>query len=123
MLINYYEDGSSAPKRATPGIAILMALNSGFAALILFAWTYIAFFVTESLSWATWMPIHRGYGMVGVFEYPFVMLWLLPSIGVFGAWVSLKGGRTFAAFTFVAVPLMMLALVFGWFYIAPTEWR
>ena len=123
MLITYYQDGSTVPKRASGVMTGLMALNVLFAAGILFAWTYVAFFVAEPLSWATWMPITRGYGLTGVLEYPFVMLWLFPLAGVFGAWLSLKAGHKPLAYACVAVPLAMLLLVMGWFYLTPSDWH
>jgi hypothetical protein len=123
MLINYYEDGSAAPVRLSRPMIALMAMNGVFSSAILFAWTYIAFFVAEPLSWATWMPISRGFGFTGVLDYPFVMLWALPLVGVFGAWISIHAGRKPLAYAFVAVPLVMLALVMGWFHLAPPDWR
>jgi hypothetical protein len=123
MLISYYEDGTPAPKRTSHGMAVLMGANVLFAAAILFAWTYVALFVAEPLAWATWMPIHRGYGLAGALEYPFVVLWLLPLIGVGAAWVSLKAGQLTLAYACVAVPLVMLLLVLGWFHLAPADWH
>jgi len=104
-------------------MATLMGLNGLVSSAILFAWTYIALFVAEPLSWATWMPISRGYGFTGVLDYPFVMLWVMPLIGIFGAWVGLQGGRKPLAYAFVVVPLAMLALVMGWYHLVPTDWH
>jgi len=123
MLINYYEDGVTAPARLSRVMIALMGANGVFASLIVFAWTYLALFVAEPLSWATWMPISRGYGPLGVFEYPFVMLWVMPLFGVFGAWISLQSGRKALAYSFVAVPLVMLCLVMGWYYLSPSDWH
>jgi len=123
MLISYYEDGTAAPKRLSRGMLILMGADVVFAAAILFAWTYISFFVAEPLAWATWMPINRGYGISGVLEYPFVMLWMLPLVGVGCAWLSLKAGRKPLAYACVAVPLVMLALVLGWYHLTPSDWH
>jgi hypothetical protein len=123
MLISYYEDGTVAPRRIPVVLVGLMATNSLFAFAILFAWTYVALLVSEPLSWATWMPISRGQGLLGALEYPFVILWLLPLIGSFGGWVGIKGGRTTLAYAFVGVPLAMLLLVFGWYYLTPADWR
>lgn len=123
MLITYYEDGSTAPKRTSKTMGALMVLNGALAASIIFAWTYVAFFVAEPLAWATWMPISRGYGLLGLVDYPFIMLWALPLIGIFGAWVCLKGGQKTAAYAFVAVPLAMLALVMGWYHLTPPDWH
>lgn len=123
MLITYYEDGSSAPKRTSKGMVLLMGANLLFAGVILFAWTYIAFFLAEPIAWATWMPIHRGYGLSGIMEYPFVLLWLFPLVGVFGAWVSLKGGKKTFAYACVAVPLVIFVLVMTWYHLTPSDWH
>ena len=92
MLISYYENGTAIPRRPSAIIRALMGVNALFAGLILFAWTYVAFFVAEPLAWATWMPISRGYGLTGVMEYPFVMLWLFPLAGIFGQGLWVIGG-------------------------------
>jgi hypothetical protein len=123
MLINYYEDGAVAPARTSRWMVTLMMANALLSSAIVFAWTYVALFVAEPLSWATWMSVSRGYGLTGVFEYPFVMLWGLPLLGVFGAWISLKAGRKTLAFAFVGVPLVMLGLVLGWYYATPSDWH
>ncbi|MGE0701546.1 MAG: hypothetical protein AB7O57_20785 [Hyphomicrobiaceae bacterium] len=123
MLISYYQDGVAVPRSASPAMAILMGLNAIFAVGILFAWTYISFFVAEPFSWATWMPVNRGYGLLGALEYPFLMLWLLPIVGIFGGWVSLKSGQKTIAYAFVAVPIVMIMLVMGWYYVTPADWR
>ncbi|MGD9803522.1 MAG: hypothetical protein AB7E81_18730 [Hyphomicrobiaceae bacterium] len=123
MLINYYEDGGLAPVRTPRLLLSLMIANSLFSTAIVFAWTYVSLVVAEPLSWATWMPVSRGYGLTGLIEYPFVMLWGMPLLGVFGAWLSLQARRRSLAFAFVAVPLVMLAFVMGWYYLTPTEWH
>ncbi len=123
MLINYYEDGAAAPARTSRPMLALMIVNAAFACAFAFAWTYVAFFVAEPLSWATWMPITRGYGIYGALEYPFVMLWGMPVLGICGAWLSLQAGRKTLAYAFVGVPLAMLALVMGWFYLTPSGWH
>jgi hypothetical protein len=123
MLINYYEDGAAAPARTSRIMLTLMTANGLFASAIVFAWTYVALFMAEPLSWATWMPVSRGYGLYGVFEYPFVTLWGMPLFGIFGAWLSLQAGRKTLAYSFVAVPIVMLCLVMGWYYLTPSDWR
>lgn len=123
MLINYYEDGAVVPTRTPRLLLGLMMANGLLASVIVFAWTYVALVVAEPLSWATWMPVSRGYGIIGLLEYPFVMLWALPVLGAFGAWLSLQSGRKTLAYAFVGVPLVMLAMVMGWYYLAPGDWR
>lgn len=123
MLITYYEDGSTAPKQTSRGMAAMMCINAAISLSILFAWTYLALFVAEPFAWATWMPVNRGYGVKGVFDYPFLMLWLMPALGVFGAWVGLKGGRKAMAYSFLCIPPVMLMLIVGWFYLTPPDWH
>jgi hypothetical protein len=122
-MINYADTASSAPVRTSRLMATLMGLNGIVASAILFAWTYIALFVAEPLSWATWMPISRGQGFTDVLDYPFVMLWVMPLIGIFGAWVGLQGGRKPLAYAFVMVPLGMLTMVMGWYHLVPMDWH
>lgn len=123
MLITYYEDGTEAPKQASRAMAGLMTVNAVMSSAILFSWTYVSLFVAEPLAWATWMPISRGYGLTGFFEYPFVMLWAMPLVGIGGAWVGLKGGRKTLAYAFAAIPPVMMILIVGWYYMTPPDWR
>lgn len=123
MLINYYEDGAAAPVRTSRLLLTLMMVNSLFSTAIVFAWTYIALVLAEPLEWATWMPVSRGYGLSGLLEYPFVTLWVLPLFGIFGAWMSMQAGRRVLAYAFVGVPLVMLALVMGWYHLVPSDWH
>ncbi len=123
MLITYYQDGSRATRQFAPILSLFLTLNSLFSFCILFAWTYISYIVSEPLSWATWMPINRGYGLLGVLEYPFVLLWLFPLIGVAGAWTAVKARKTTLAYSFAAIPVVTLLLIFGWYYMAPPDWR
>lgn len=123
MLISYYEDGKVAPKQASRGLGAMVLLNASLSLGILFAWTYLSMFVAEPVAWATWMPVSRGYGFNGIFDYPFVMLWMMPLIGICGTWLSLKSTRLTLAYAFALVPLAMLFLIVGWFYLAPPDWR
>ncbi|MGE0769332.1 MAG: hypothetical protein AB7L90_23065 [Hyphomicrobiaceae bacterium] len=123
MLINYYEDGGVAPVRTSRLVVTLMMINALFSIAIVFAWTYVALILSEPIAWATWMPVSRGFGLAGVLEYPFVMLWSLPLLGVLGAWLSMQAGRKTLAYAFVGVPLVMLALVMGWYYLTPGDWH
>jgi hypothetical protein len=123
MLISYYEDGKPVPHRLSWPLVVLMVVNIVFALLTLFAWTFLSLLVAKPLAWATWMQISRGYGLTDVFDYPFVILWLLPLLGVCGAWIGAKAGRATIAYAFVAVPVTTLLLVFSWYYLAPPDWR
>ncbi len=123
MTISYYDDGLRAPIRPSAFMTFLMLVNTVIAMTVLFAWTAISLYIVEPIAWATWMPVRRGTSFEELFEYPFVLLWLMPMGGVAGAWLALKMGRRSLALTCVLMPIALLALIFGWFYGAPTTLR
>ncbi len=123
MTISYYDDGLRAPIRPSAFMTFLMLANSVIAMTVLFAWTAISLYIVEPIAWATWMPVRRGTSFEELFEYPFVMLWLMPVGGVIVAWLALKAGRRNLALTGLIVPIALLGLIFGWFYGAPTTMR
>jgi hypothetical protein len=102
-------------------MTFLMLVNAVIAMTVLFAWTAISLYIVEPIAWATWMPVRRGTSFEELFEYPFVLLWLMPLAGIAGAWLGLKFGRRTFAMTCAILPVLLLALIFGWFYGAPPE--
>jgi hypothetical protein len=104
-------------------MTLLMLVNAVIAMTVLFAWTAISLYIVEPIAWATWMPVRRGTSFEELFEYPFMLLWLMPLAGVAGAWVGLKFGRRTFALTCLILPVALLGLIFGWFYGAPPELR
>ena len=123
MTISYYDDGLRAPARPSAFMTLLMLVNSIIAMTVLFAWTAISLYIVEPIAWATWMPVRRGTSFEELFEYPFVMLWLMPMGGVIVAWLALKAGRRSLALTCLVMPIALLGLILGWFYGAPTTRR
>jgi hypothetical protein len=123
VTISYYDDGLRAPVRPTPFMTVLMLANTVIAMTVLFAWTAISLYIVEPIAWATWMPVRRGTSFEELFEYPFVLLWLMPMGGVVGAWLALKMGRRSIALSCLIVPIALLGLIFGWFYGAPPTLR
>ncbi len=104
-------------------MTLLMLVNAVIAMTVLFAWTAISLYIVEPIAWATWMPVRRGTSLEELFEYPFMLLWLMPLAGVAGAWLALKSGRRTFALTCLALPVALLALIFGWYYGAPPDFR
>jgi hypothetical protein len=100
-------------------MTVLMLAYAVVAMTVLFAWTAISLYLVEPIAWATWMPVRRGTSFEDLFEYPFVMLWLMPTAGIAGAWISLKLGRRALAITCVTLPIALLALIIGWYNFAP----
>jgi hypothetical protein len=123
VTISYYDAGLRAPIRPTAFMTFLMLVNTVIAMTVLFAWTAISLYIVEPIAWATWMPVRRGTTFEELFEYPFVVLWLMPMSGVAGAWVALKAGRRSLALTCLILPVAFLGLIFGWFYGAPENYR
>ncbi len=124
MSISYANDEAPVIYKRTPLTLVgLMVANATFSFVILFSWRLVELFVSEPLSWATWVPVYRGSSYEDIFRYPFVVLWLWPLIGIFGAWISLKTARFPLAFAFASTPVAVLALVFGWFYLTPQGWH
>lgn len=123
MTISYYDDGARASIRPTSFMTLLMLANAVIAMTVLFAWTAISLYIVEPIAWATWMPVRRGTSFEELFEYPFVLLWLMPLARVAGAWLGLKFGRRTFALTCLVLPVALLGLIFGWFYGAPPDLR
>lgn len=119
MTISYYDDEARAPITPSGTMTVLMLANAVIAMTVLFAWTAISLYLVEPIAWATWMPVRRGTRFEDLFEYPFVMLWLMPAAGIAGAWISLKLGRRALAITCVTLPIALLALIIGWYNFAP----
>ena len=74
----------------------------------------------HELAWATW------YGLGSrpeLFDYPFVVLWLLPAGGICGGWLAEKAQNRRLSCFFALFPLLFLGLLFGWYYLLPVEWR
>lgn len=103
-------------------MTFLMLANAVVAMTVLFAWTAVSLYIVEPIAWATWMPVRRGTTFEDLFEYPFVMLWFMPAAGIFGAWLALKIGRRALAISCVTLPLGLLGLIFGWYYLAPAAY-
>ncbi len=119
MTISYYGDEARAPIQPSGVMTFLMLANAVVAMTVLFAWTAVSLYIVEPIAWATWMPVRRGTTFEDLFEYPFVMLWLMPAVGIGGAWFALKLGRRFLALSSVMLPIALLALIFGWYHFAP----
>lgn len=100
----------------------MLGVNAAFAAAVVFAWAYVALVISEPLAWATWMPVGRTW-RPGMLEYPFALLWALPGAGIVSAWSARKARNMSLAYFSASLPIVTLALMFGWYYLAPVEWH
>ena len=124
MSIGYEDDhGKTVAGQMPMRLATMMAINGIMAAIVLFSWTLVAYLAKAPLEWATWNSIYRGPGLQGLLEYPFMVLWLWPLAGIAGSWLAYKSGRKPLAYSFSALPIVMMCLIFGMYYLAPPDWR
>jgi hypothetical protein len=117
MALSLYEGKRRQPSRF---LVFLMVADAAFATSSASWCTFISVFVTDPIRWATWYGVGTRPEL---FEYPFVVLWLLPVGGICGAWLAEKGHNGRLACFFALFPLLFLGLLVGWYYLLPVEWR
>ncbi len=123
MLISYDIDGDGTRRGWSKPLLLLAGVNSIFAVLMISAWTFASLFMAAPIEWATWVRVHRGGSIMELFDYPFVLLWLLPMGGVALAWVAGQSRKWGAAYASLTLPIAILGFCVGWFYLAPETWR
>lgn len=101
-------------------LRVIMALNVAFGVACIFWWSTLSRYLADAMRWATWRGIDHAPQM---FDYPFVLLWLLPVTGIAGAWFVERSGKVQAASLVATAPMLLLGLVFGWYHLAPVEWH
>lgn len=111
---------SEGKRREPAGLFALLAANLLFAGGCIFLWALMSLFLAAPMRWAT----AQGLGpRPELLDYPFVLLWLLPVAGACGAWIAQNEQRPKLACLLAAFPLLVFALVAGWFYLAPARWH
>lgn len=123
MLISYDIDGNGARRGWSKPLLALAAVNAAFAAMVLSAWTFASLFIADPIEWATWMRVHRGSNVMELFDYPFVLLWLMPAGGIAVAWMSGKSRQWGTAYAALTLPIVVLGFCFCWYYLAPEALR
>lgn len=92
-------------------------LNLGFSLACLLFWSPVSAIVAAPMSWATWSHLASSASRPDLFEYPFVLLWLMPAAGTAAAFIGRQlGFRAFVKFALVFPPLL-LCLTIGWWFI------
>jgi len=103
-------------------IRILSLANGLVAISVLSAWTVVSILLAEPVTWATHAPLSIG-SRPDVTDYPFVLLWLGPCIGMAVSWLANKSGIRGVAYAALWVPLGLLIIVVLWFNFAPMYLR
>ncbi len=100
-------------------LIVLQAANLIFAASCVFLWAMLSLVVGEPIRWA---PEYGIGSRPQLFDYPFVLLWLLPVISACAAWVAQQIDRMKLAYFLALYPLAYISLIVGWYYLAPRHW-
>lgn len=121
-LMSYSDVATDRKGSATDSslLLILFVVNATFAATSIFWWTFISLFVAQPIQWATWGGISSRPDLI---EYPFILLWLLPASGIAAGWIAKGIHQPRIACWLAFLPIVLLGLVFGWFYLIPVEWH
>ncbi len=119
MSIEYVTESLARPRDKRFKYRVLMVANGLFALVALFSWTFVSYIVAAPISWATWSPLTNGV-TPPFYEYPFILLWGMPAVGIGCAWLADKSGNLKLAKGIALMPVLVLSIIFGWYYIMPT---
>ena len=96
-----------------------MILNAIIALGMAFYWSGLALYVAEPFRWA----MRDGVSSFPtLFEFPYLLLWSTPLIAMASGWVALKVRQDSVARIIGSYPSMMLALMVGFYNLAPAHW-
>jgi hypothetical protein len=107
-------------KRWSRFLAMLIVIDIGMATGIVCFWSTVAPYLVEPVGWATSRNIPPRPEL---FDYPVELVWLIPLLCGGLAWLAVKLRLRSLARILAAFPLLLLALVDGWFLFAPLAWR
>lgn len=116
-LLSYYDGQKKVRSRLA---CALMWLNGLFAAAVVAYWTGVSLIIEEPFRWATGEGVSPSPSL---FEYPYLLLWIVPSAAAVIGWLSIHAKMP-ALGRFVGIyPLLFLGLMVGWFYLTPPQWH
>ncbi|MEZ5850954.1 MAG: hypothetical protein R3D68_09950 [Hyphomicrobiaceae bacterium] len=123
MGISYISEKSHLSEGQRHLLNVLGIVNTSFAVVVLLAWSSVQLFLMEPIEWATWQPITRTQDLASLGEYPFVILWLLPLLGMFGGMVFGASGKSKQAYFCATTPIILISGILAWYYFLPQEWH
>ena len=97
----------------------LLNAEAAIALGMLFYWSGMVGLVAEPFKWA----MRDGVSISpSLFEYPYMILWATPSMCMLAGWMAIKAQRPEFARIIGGYPSFMLALMLGWYNLAPSHW-
>jgi len=116
MSLSLYEG-----KRRDPmPLKVLVSANVVFGLCSVLFWEPVSLVIAEPILWAT----GQGIGTrPELFDYPFVLIWLLPIACACIAWIASKAEWMKLAYFVAFYPMLYLGLVVGWYYLTPAQWH
>lgn len=97
-------------------LSLMLVINVALSAAMLLWWHDLSRYLADPIRWATWENIGPN---TGTFEYPFVMLWVLPLVAFGIAWTLRMAGSRRKALWIASFPVFYLGTLVACFYIAP----
>lgn len=123
MTVSFSEPEVVNRLRSKKLLYLLIIANVAFASAILVFWTTSALLVEAPLSWGISATIERDSSWRSAFTYPYILLWAMPTIAALAAQIVQRAGNHRLATFVVMTPLLVFALTFAVFHLAPIEWR
>jgi len=101
---------------------VFLALDVAALAAVLLAWDFVGPWVEGAFHWATGQPpLHADWR--DMLDYSYAMLWQLPLIGCLVSWLAIRSKSHRLALMAAALPVLLFALTFGWYNLAPPDLR
>jgi hypothetical protein len=123
MAISYISEAAHLSERQRRLLNLCGIVNASFAVVVLLAWSSVQLYLIEPIEWATWRPITRSQDLMSLGEYPFVILWLLPLLGMFGGFIFGAAGKSKQAYFCATTPIILIAGILCWYYFLPQDWH
>ena len=117
MTISYY-DGRSRPDSGF--VQALTIVNALFMVVVVLGWPALAGTMGPAIEWAMSNDASAERALM---TQPYATLWLLPFIGSIVGSIALRYEMMLLARLAVYFPVVLLAMVFGWFFLTPLAWH
>ena len=115
-MIRYYD---KIRYRRLPLVRALFAANFLFVVSTLLSWQFAFIYLLGPMTWAVDRSLPFERDLIHILDYPLVLFWSGPACAVAIASVLVQGNNHRAAFGVLVLPLLVLALTLGMYWIVP----